>query len=241
MFEKVFNDYTSKFDFTNSDILLKYNHSYRVRNLCLKYASLLKYNKEDTRLAEFIGLYHDIGRFTQLKIYNTYDDSKSLNHADESINILFAEGLIDKFDFTDYEKEIIRFAIDNHNRLTIAECDDERMVMHAKLIRDCDKLDIVYLFGYLDELELVVVDKPLDQELIKPFYDRTILKYNNLDNYIVVCYFAYVFDLNNDIILKEFKDNLDVLYKRLNNEKVLKKIYNLARNYLEERINYVRD
>ena len=241
MFEKIFNNYAINFDFLNRDILLKYNHSYRVRNLSIKYAILLNYSEEDIRLAEFIGLYHDIGRFSQIRDYNTFDDSKSIDHAEEGIKILFDNGLIDNFNFTDEEKEIIKFAIRNHNKFSIENVTNERMLMHAKLIRDCDKLDIVYLFGHLNEMSLKLIDQPLDDELKKPFYEQKVVKHNGLTNHIVVSYFAYVYDINNDIILNEFKFYLASLYKRLNNENVLKEIYELANNYLESRLKNVRN
>ena len=115
------------------------------------------------------------------------------------------------------------------------------MLMHAKLIRDCDKLDIVYLFGHLNEMSLKLIDQPLDDELKKPFYEQKVVKHNGLTNHIVVSYFAYVYDINNDIILNEFKFYLASLYKRLNNENVLKEIYELANNYLESRLKNVRN
>lgn len=241
MFEKVFNDYVDRFDFLDKDILLKYNHSYRVRNLAIKYAILLNYCDDDLKLAEFIGLYHDIGRFNQIRDYHDYDDNKSIDHAEEGIRVLFEEGLINKFNFTEEEKEIIEFAIRNHNKYEIENIDDKRKMMHAKLIRDCDKLDIVYLFGHLKEKNVKLIDEPLDDEIKNSFYNHKILKYNDSPNCQIIGYFAFVFDINNDIILNEFKYYLNCLYRRLNNENVLKEIYELANNYLESRLENVRN
>ena len=38
--------------------------------------------------------------------------------------------------------EIVKFAIQQHNKKNIAPCDDERKILFAKVIRDADKLDI---------------------------------------------------------------------------------------------------
>ena len=38
--------------------------------------------------------------------------------------------------------EIVKFAIQQHNKKNIAPCEDDRKILFAKLIRDADKLDI---------------------------------------------------------------------------------------------------
>lgn len=235
MFEKVFNDFTNKYDFTNSDIKLKYNHSYRVRNLSLKYAHLLKFNERDTYIAEFIGLFHDIGRFTQLKEYNTYNDSKLMDHALEGVRILFEEGLINQFDFTEEEKNIIKFAIKNHNKYIIEYETDERVLMHAKLIRDIDKLDIVYIFGYLNELKLEIEDVSVDEYFLNSFKEEKLVEYKKLPNLSIIINFNYVYDINNDICIYEFENNIKEFYKTINNEKIFKEIYKYVLKYIEKR------
>ena len=106
----------------------------------------LPLNEEDIHIASLAGLLHDIGRFNQIVRYHNYSDGDIFDHATEGVKILFDDGLINKFDFTDKEKEIIRFSILNHNKFLMDECLDEDILKHAKLIRDVDKLDIVYLF-----------------------------------------------------------------------------------------------
>ena len=76
-----FDKYVQNYDLNNIDIKRKYRHSYRVMNLSKRYATLLGFSKEDIELATVIGLLHDIGRFEQLKVYHTYDDTKSIDHA----------------------------------------------------------------------------------------------------------------------------------------------------------------
>ena len=82
---EAFERYVSNYDMNDINIKLKYDHSYRVMELNKKYATLLGSNKEDIELASIIGLLHDIGRFEQLKVYHTYDDFKSVDHADYSV------------------------------------------------------------------------------------------------------------------------------------------------------------
>ena len=55
------------------------------------------------------------------------------------------------------------------------------------------------------------------------------------DNDWTTAQFAFVFDINNDVILREYKDNLKYLYDRVNKDR-FKEIYEEIINYLDERI-----
>lgn len=240
MFELEFNKFTEKYDFNDINIKLKYNHSYRVRNLCLKYAHILNLSKEDTRLIEFIGLYHDIGRFTQLEKYHTYDDSKSIDHAEEGINVLFEMGLINKFDFNEEEKEIIKFAILNHNKFSLEEVNDKRKMLHAKLIRDLDKLDIIYLFAYLNELEFNITCDKISDEIVELIKNHKCVRYSDSPNIEAITYFGYVFDINYDECIDEFILYINELYRLIEKDNIFKEIYTYTMDYLESRRKYVR-
>ena len=56
---------------------------------------------------------------------------------------MFEDGLIKNFWNNTDDYEVIRFAIENHNKFAIEKTDNKRALMHAKLIRDTDKLDIM--------------------------------------------------------------------------------------------------
>ena len=113
---KEFDDYVSNYDLNDINIKLKYNHSYRVCKLSEKYAKELGYSKEDIELASLIGLLHDIGRFEQLKVFHTYNDKNSIDHAEYGIKVLFEDGLINKFWNKKEDYDLIKFAIKNHNK-----------------------------------------------------------------------------------------------------------------------------
>lgn len=236
MLEQIFTEYVSSYDMNNSDIKLKYNHSFRVMKLSEKYAKLLNFNEEDIELAKTIGLLHDIGRFEQLRVYNTYSDAISIDHANYGVNELFKKNIIEKFNLKKEWYPIIEFAIQNHNKSEIAPCSDDRMLMHAKLIRDTDKIDILYFLGELGELNNKGVNEPITKEVSESFYkhqtiDHKIVKKQN-DKYIQ--YFAFVYDINNNICLEEFLQNLKIYYKRV-------EINNIFKEYLEEVIKYVNE
>ena len=233
-----FDKYVFNYDMNNSNIKRKYEHSYRVMELSKKYATILGFNKHDIELATIIGLLHDIGRFEQIKQYNTFDDSKSFDHATYGNKVLFEDNLIEKFYSNKDDYEIIRFAIENHNKLKIEETNNEKALMHAKLIRDTDKLDIIYLMGYLKEYDIETTDDNISEEVLNEFNNhKSILKESrkNKNDYIVLM-FSFAFDINYDECLEEFKTNFKYYYDRVEKNNKFKNIYNETIKYINERI-----
>lgn len=233
-----FDKYVNNYDLNNSDIKLKYNHSYRVMELSRKYATLLGFNEYDIELATLIGLLHDIGRFEQLKQYNTYNDSKSIDHALYGVQELFDKGLIKNFWNNEDDYEIIKFSILNHNKIKIPDINDERMLMHAKLIRDTDKLDILFLEGYLNELNIKATDDNITKEVLEQFKQhKTVLKENEKNkNDGIVLTFSFAFDINYDVCLEELKRNLEYFYEQTDGEEKFREIYLEVIKYIDERI-----
>ncbi len=243
--EEAFARYVSSYDLDDPNIKLKYEHSLRVMVLMMKYARLLGYSEEDIELAKVIGLLHDIGRFEQLKVYHTYNDLKSVDHADYSVVQLFDKGEIKLFTDREDWYSIIEFAIKNHNKLAIPECSDEKTLRFAKLIRDIDKLDIIYLLGVLGDLNNKI-DRNLDiSNEVKDYVFRHLSvdsKIVNNYNERLVVQLAFVFDINNDVILEEFKGYLEAYYEQLEDDGRINDIYLEIMKYIDERIlNYERN
>ena len=231
-----FDKYVGTFDLDDKDIQLKYNHSYRVADLSKKYAKLLHFSDEEVLLAETIGLLHDIGRFEQIKNYNSYDDSNNMNHADYGALLLFEKGLIKYFWKNEKDYELIRFAIENHNKLTIPIIDDERIMKFAKLIRDVDKLDIIYIYAFLDDVKFNVSDESISKSVLDDIKSHRVVERinrNNVNNEIALS-FAYAFDINYNVIIKEFIKNIEKFYSKLNSD-IFSDIFNEVDDYLKKR------
>ena len=232
----VFDKYVGTFDLDDKNIQLKYNHSYRVADLSKKYAKLLHFSDEEVLLAETIGLLHDIGRFEQIKNYNSYDDSNNMDHADYGVFLLFEKGLIKDFWKNEKDYELIRFAIENHNKLTIPIIDDERIMKFAKLIRDVDKLDIIYIYAFLDDVKFSVSDESISKSVLDDIKSHRVVERinrNNVNNEIALS-FAYAFDINNNVIIKEFIKNIEKFYSKLNSD-IFSDIFNEVDAYLKKR------
>ncbi len=233
-----FSDYVSNYDMSVDAIKRKYEHSIRVMNLSVKYARLLGFSDEDVELASIIGLLHDIGRFEQYTKYQSFNDYKTFDHALYGVKILFKNNFIRKF--TDRVKDygLIKFAIRNHNKLEIEKCNSKRYLKFAKLIRDVDKLDIVYLAGYLGEIKSYANGDLISDSVIDDINNNRLVNKRNILNHNdnIVVYYGFVFDINNDIVLKELKQNLYYLYKRVGGRNTFKEIYDKVIKYVDERI-----
>lgn len=121
-------------------ILIKEKHTGYVTANSVELAKFLKLSTHDVELAEVIGLFHDVGRFRQYSIYKTFNDADSEDHADLALKVIDELEFFKELAAQDFE--IVKFAIQNHNKKTVAPTDDERKNFFAKIIRDADKLDI---------------------------------------------------------------------------------------------------
>lgn len=234
-----FDKYVRNYDFGNSKVERKYNHSHRVMRLSEKYAKILGFNDYDVKLATLIGLLHDIGRFEQAKVFDTFNDFASIDHADYGVKILFEDGLIKRFWNNEDDYELIRFAIENHNKYIIEDTQNERFLKFAKLIRDVDKLDIMNIYGNLDEVVLKISDDEISKSALDEFNNHKSVLYKNVENINdkILLVFSFVFDINYNECLKEYKECFINYYARI--EKLsdkFKDMYEEVIKYIDERM-----
>ena len=118
--KKEFIEYVKQYDINNGRIRLKMTHILKVAEVSRLIASNLNLTEEQINLAELIGIFHDIGRFEQVRLYDTFSDKDSgLDHAAYSVKVLYEDGLIKRFlDTTKYD-DIIKQAVYNHNKAKI--------------------------------------------------------------------------------------------------------------------------
>lgn len=90
------------------------------------------------RVCEAAALLHDTGRYEQLKRYNTFRDSDSVDHAVFSHDIVKEKGWLDGWE----DKDAILAAVLYHNRREIPEGLDPLTLACSRTVRDADKLDI---------------------------------------------------------------------------------------------------
>ena len=86
-----FQEYTDRYDSSRDMIRLKIEHTYRVCGLCQQIARSLELPEEEVDIAWLTGLLHDVGRFEQQRVYGTFIDADSIDHAKYGARILFGK------------------------------------------------------------------------------------------------------------------------------------------------------
>lgn len=242
---RLFDKYVEQYNLNNYDIAYKFHHSYRVQELSNLLAKKLNLNEEDLYLANIIGLLHDIGRFKQLEVYKTYEDSKSIDHADYGVKVLFDDNVIDRFNIENKYYDIIRKAIKNHNKFKIEQGLNEQELLHAKIIRDTDKIDIFNAYTDLEAYDITSNLGEITKEVENEFKLNKSVALSNTKTRAdeLLLTLSFVFDINFDesiVIIKE-KDYINKLYSQIEEKEKYKQYFDLITEYMNERIGkYVR-
>jgi HD superfamily phosphodiesterase len=210
---RAFKEYTDAYDVTDEKIRLKIGHTYRVAELCDRIARAEEMPEEDVELAWLLGMLHDVGRFEQLRRYNTFIDSDSIEHAALGADILFGkdrgknqqenggEKEIRRYVPEDAEDELIETAIRVHSTYRVPKELDERTVRLSHVLRDADKIDIlrVNVEVPLEEIYNTTAEK-LRTEMVTPevldsFYEHhevlRSLKRTSVDHVVGHCSLVY--------------------------------------------------
>ena len=135
-----FETYLESYDRSNDKVRLKIIHTYGVVHDMSEICHRMHLTEEDTELARIIALLHDIGRFEQLKRFDSFEPT-TMDHAAYGVQVLFEEGMIRQFVPEDTWDDIIRTAIAKHSDFVLEGVSDPCALFHARLIRDADKLD----------------------------------------------------------------------------------------------------
>ena len=246
-FQKFLEKYESEGDLS---FKLKVTHTYHVVDCATKIATSLNLSEEDINLAQLIALLHDIGRFEEITVLKSFNSTR-FDHAAYGVKMLFEDNLIRNFVSDDSYDEIIKVVIDNHSRLSIEDGLSVQCLLHAKIIRDADKVDnfrvkkeerIEANFPGIARSREDIENSSLSNKVYETvmskkcvnIHDRTTV----LDYW--VCILAFVFDLNfkesyKMIIQNNYIDTLINQYKYndLNTKNQMENIRNLINEYLK--------
>ena len=140
---QAFLDYASGYDMEDPKIRLKTDHTLRVTDLCETIAKSIALGGGDADTAWLCGLLHDIGRFEQVRIYHTFRDADSVDHAKLSADLLFQGGLIRRFTGSPDRDHLIETAIRCHNAFLLPDTLTEEERLFCTILRDADKIDIL--------------------------------------------------------------------------------------------------
>ena len=117
---------------------LKLLHTSKVVEAARQIASGEGFDARTALVCEAAALLHDTGRYEQLKVYNTFRDADSVDHAVFSHDIVKEKGWLEGWE----DKDAILAAVLYHNRRDIPEGLYPLTLTASRTVRDADKLDI---------------------------------------------------------------------------------------------------
>ena len=235
-----FDKYVKNYDMNNTHINYKYHHSYRVKDNMIVLAKSMNLPYKDIEIAKCIGILHDVGRFEQYKRFKSFSDF-NLDHGDYACELIEKNNILSYYDIDKSDYHIVIKAIRNHNKFLIEPNLTKRELLFAKMIRDADKLDILYALGTEKLKEVVkeddseiskrVKDAFFAGEMIEKEPDETI-------NDNLVTLFGFIYDINFNVSLDIIKTNnyYKKIYKRLKNKERFKPYIDKINEYINERI-----
>ena len=236
--EEEFRKYVDKYNFNDTNINRKYYHSLRVKDLCILIGKSLNVDDNELELLSVSGLLHDYGRFYQWSKYHTFSDRESIDHADYAAKELFDNNKIKDFYKKSENYDLIKNAIKYHNKYSVPKLDN----MHIKIcdiLRDADKLDILYIFA---SKTMLLGEEGEITDTVKDTFDSEKI-INNKDittpSNHAIAMIALVFDIKYEYSFKHIKkfSLLEKMYENMKNKEKFKYYYDKAIKYVEDRCN----
>ena len=187
-------------------LILKLDHSRRVADNAADIGKDLGFNREDARSARILGLFHDIGRFTQFADHQTFRDELSFNHGHRGANIVEKCAALSSCSAPDRGKIIA--GIRQHNRANLPTGLDPDAMKFVKLARDADKLDIFFILYSSwknDDLRrspnitlMVKLDGPINPLVLAEIKRKQTVSATNVKSLadIFLLQLSWVYDLN---------------------------------------------
>ena len=217
-FENIFLNYTDNFLTDNTEfdknILLKKEHSLLVRHECHQLAETEKFSPRIAALIEIAGLFHDIGRFEQIREFNTFVDCKSIDHGNLGREVLLKTNMLNCLPGKD--RNIILTATEIHNKRMLSDDLDEETLLVVKAVRDADKLDIMrvllneYAKGKLDKTVILHLKEsddisPKVMMHLEQKENPNIADFKTLTDF-KLAQLAWIYDLNFKHSMSEFRN-----------------------------------
>ena len=233
-----FDRYTKAYDMSDWMIDLKYYHTYRVVDYCVKIALSEGMDEHDVTVAGTAGLLHDIARFEQATKYHTFHDKESFDHGDRGYEILKENNYIMEYVDNEEDAEAVLKAVKYHNKIYLDADLSKREETIAKITRDADKLDI------MDKQNIDIKDGStvVNEEVMNSLRKHKLVNNSNVKTHAdsVIRCLAFMFDFNFKQSFKELKEH-DIIKKKFEilekyvEKKQVKEIEDIINKFIEEK------
>jgi len=249
--ESWFEHYVSQFKSSDpiytQNIELKKDHTFRVCDEIIRLGESLDLNSQELNLAQVMALLHDVGRFEQYDRYRTFNDFKSEDHAQLSLKVINQEQVLKEIDPT--SQKLIICAVSYHNRASLPSHETAPCLFFSKLLRDADKLDILFVVTEYyrnqdknsnESLELELPNIPqISDEVFKDIISGKIVNAKNIQNLndFKLLQMAWVYDLNFPLTYKLVKERqyLEKIRAALPGLPQAEKAYTATRSFLDSK------
>jgi len=257
-----FTSYAQTFKSGDTDqqrnIILKEEHTWGVCRDILDLGEKLELSEDDLRLAEVLGLFHDIGRFEQYAQYGTFVDGISVDHGEFGAKVLQETKVLDRLEKA--EKDLILRAVNYHNRAYLPQEETERCLYFTKLLRDADKLDVLRVvtdyYQQMDEksngkskrnsaLELGLPNTPgISNEVYQDLMEGKLVALEHMKNLndFKLLLAGWIYDINFQPTLKAIKERgyLKKIHGLISPSKEVDEIFEVLECSLEEKLANIR-
>ena len=145
LYQRRFQAYVDSFrgggDFIDANIDIKEKHTRRVCLHALALTRSLGSSRREREEAFLAALFHDTGRFPQIRRYATFNDQASENHAILGVREIKSRHLLR--DLPEPMRRRVLTAVMAHNRLELPPGLDGAQLRLVRILRDADKMDIL--------------------------------------------------------------------------------------------------
>ena len=169
-------------------------------------------------------------------IYKKYPDIQYNFNKSKSKEFLFVIYFNKKSDY-----DVIKSAIKYHNKFQIPASLSVRETLHSRIIRDADKLDIIYAMSTDKLISITDDDSEISEEVKEEFFSHNEIRkeITKSKNDKIVLMLALIFDLNYDYSKHRVLDEeyLERILENLNNKKMFKPFIDEGIKYLKGELN----
>lgn len=237
--KRIFKNHVKNYDLKEVAITRKLYHSYRVMDYCRLLAKYNNFSDENTEIAMLVGLLHDYSRFEQWQKYKTYNDYQSIDHGDLAVQRLFEDNEIKAYCTKKEYYDEIYDAIKYHNKYAYPDSLSDHNKLLCQIIRDADKLDILYLIGINQSL-MKECDLNISENIDACFFKKQPLNKADVKNSndAIILFLAMIYDLNFKYSFEYLKKNnyIEKIFENIKDKQKFKKYFDYIKKYINERI-----